>query len=138
ADVEDAGDVVVDAVRDAHDAVGKPVEVATDHADLDPRLQSRGEQSDRSAAGDAHAGDPVRIELRPRLQVVDGAHHVPGAPADHRLAEQERGAGRGLAGGGAGPTAPGAVIAAMAEAKWLDGERRVAVSHGLQGEVVLI
>ena len=43
--------------------------------------------------------DALRVELLPRLDPVDRAHDVPHAPADHGLAEQQRGAGGGLAGG---------------------------------------
>src|SRR5436853_180343 len=82
---------------------------------LDPRLERGREQGDRTAAGDAHAGDASGIDLLARLQVVDGPHHVPRAPADHRLAEQERSAGGGLARGGAGAGPPGAVVPAVAE-----------------------
>ena len=54
------------------------------------------EERRRAAAGDAHAAHAARVELGARRDVVDGPHDVPHAPADHRLPDQQRAAGRRL------------------------------------------
>src|SRR2546423_13370639 len=49
-EVQDAGDVVVYAVRAAENAVAEGVEVAADNGDLDAFVERRGEVRDRAAA----------------------------------------------------------------------------------------
>ncbi len=138
APLEDAGHVVVDAVRDAEDRVAEGVEVAADQRRRDARLQRGAERRHRAAATDSHEPDPARVDLRARLQIIDGAHHIPDAPSEHGFPEQQGGAGRRLAGGLAEAAAPAGRIAAAAEAKRLDGEGGEAALGGLHREVVLI
>src|SRR4051794_17862051 len=84
-------------MRDAHYAVPKGIEIATDERSFDSSVQCCGELSTGSAARNAHAAYAVAIEFGPGFYPVQRAHHAPDAPTDHRLAQQERGPRGGLA-----------------------------------------
>ena len=88
--------------------------------------------------GDAHASHAARVELLAGFDPVDGAHHIVNPPSDHGLAEQQRRAGGGLAGGGLRAFLACDRIAAAAEGQRLDGHRGHAVLDHLDGEIVLI
>src|SRR5579859_8130894 len=53
--VQDAGHVVVDAVRQAENAVAERVEIAADHGGFDARFERSGECGASAAAGNSHA-----------------------------------------------------------------------------------
>src|SRR2546428_10521545 len=59
--VQNPRHVVVDAVRQASDAVPERVQVAAYHRDANARLERRREGRDGAAARDAHAADATRI-----------------------------------------------------------------------------
>ena len=101
-------------------------------------IERSGEGGDRATARDAHASGAARVELRAGFDPVDGAHHIVDAPADHGLAEQQGGAGRGLASGRLRAFVSGEGVAPAAEGQRLDGDRGHAVLDHLDGEIVLI
>src|SRR5579884_2696264 len=95
--VQNARNVVIDAMREAADAVAKGIEIAADHSRPDARFERRSKQSAGAAAGNSHTADARGIEVRTRRDEIDRAHDVVNAPGDHGLAHQQRTAGRGLA-----------------------------------------
>ena len=97
-----------------------------------------GEQRDRPAAGDSHTAHAAGVQFLPGRDPVDGPHDVIRAPADHGLAEQQRGPRRRLAGRRARAFRPRHRVAPAAERHRLDGHGRHAVLHHLDGEIVLI
>src|SRR5262249_10819444 len=60
--VEQARDVVVDAMADAHDALSENVEVTRNERGFDARIERGGEERRHTAAGDSHASDAFRVE----------------------------------------------------------------------------
>src|SRR5262245_39490689 len=90
--VENPGNVVVHAMREAAHAVAERVEVTADHRDSNPRLKGRGEKSRGAAAGNAHAADAAGIQFQASPNVVQCPHDVPSAPRDQRLTKHQRAA----------------------------------------------
>ena len=125
-------------MRDAQDALAEGVEITADEGGADARLERRGEGGDRAAAGDAHAADASRVQLVARLDPVDRAHDVVGAPRHHGFAQQQGGPGGGPARGRTELLGLGSWITPAAEADLLDRNRRQAVLDALDGEVVLV
>src|SRR5215469_816156 len=55
--IEDAGDMVIDAVRQAENVIAERVQVSADHGGLDARLECRRERGRGAATGNSHAAD---------------------------------------------------------------------------------
>ena len=118
--VENAGDVVIHAVGDAHDAVAEGVEIATDKGRFDASVEGGGELSAGAAAGDANTADAFAVKFGMLFDPIDSAHDIPYAPGDHGLTEQESGACRGQAGGLTGTFLNVGGIATATESHWFD------------------
>src|SRR5204862_1271077 len=136
--VQDARDVIVDAMGEAADAVAKGVEIAADHGHADAAFQRRGEHRGRPTTGNSHAADAAGVELGPGRNVVDRPHDVPDAPSDHRLPDHQGAAGDRLAGFVRQSLPRVDRIAPAAEAHRLDGHGGHTGFNHLNGEVVLI
>src|SRR5215510_8381822 len=138
APVQNAGHVVVDAVREAADTVAERVEIPADHRGANAGLERGREQCRRAAARDAHTADVAGVELGAGGDVVDGPHDVPHAPSDHGLTEQQRAASRRLTGFSREALARVNRIAPAAKRHRLDGYGGETLLHHLDGKVVLI
>ena len=106
--------------------------------DAEARLERRREHRHRAASRDPHAADAARIELRAGRDVIDRPHHVPHAPAEHGLTDEQRAARRRLARARAEPLARRDGVAPAPEGHRFDRDRRHARLDDLEGEVVLI
>lgn len=136
--IQDSGNVVIDTVRDAHDAGPECIQVATDHGGRDAWLERGAEERTCAAAGNADHADAFRVEVGTGLDPIDHADDVPHAPSDHGLSEKQRRTGNRLA--GLLVEALGFVfrIAAASESQRLYRERGHPVFHHLKRKVVFV
>ena len=132
--IEQAGDGLAARCGAAGHPLLKAIERAGDHGDLDPRLDGRREHRHPAAVREPDATDPIRVNLRPARQRVDGPEHVAQVLGDQEPPERLEGDERRPAGISASlrPTT------AAAERRQAGGRDDVAAADELPPVIIVV